>query len=428
MDAMRAPGFCVGARVRVVGLLLGAAAVVVSSSVVGVGEAASQPADETTTTAVVAPTPDPSVTLETPPVTTPLTDGTPVVPGPPEPDPSPRIRVSLARLAIIGAQTALVEQQTTAAAARDVQARAQASVDRAEQVRTDAERRLGADRDRLGSTAVYAYMHTPGGDVVAALRGDSSAGDRERQLFAAAVDHHRRQVAVAEDELERAGTELDEARQAFDRARQAADDQDLVVASASSTVADAQRELRTATAGEGRPTTPTSWQLSLVGATVFTADELTQWYEATGRGSKASVPIAELVRLFVDHGTAEGIRGDMAFAQSVHETGWFANLDTITANNFAGIGHCDTCPSGFPFATADIGVLAQIQLLESYDDADPTYDRPRAAPNLNGPRGCCQTWTELGGVWATDPNYGPRILSIYAGMLEWLVAERSIPA
>ena len=139
----------------------------------------------------------------------------------------------------------------------------------------------------------------------------------------------------------------------------------------------------------------------------------------------ASVPIAELVRLFIDHGNAEGIRGDMAFAQAIHETGWFANRDTITQNNFAGIGHCDSCAAGFPFATADLGALAQIQLLKGYSEANPTYNVPRAAPNLNGPRGCCQTWTELGGVWATDPNYGPRILGNYDDMLAWLVAERS---
>lgn len=50
---------------------------------------------------------------------------------------------------------------------------------------------------------------------------------------------------------------------------------------------------------------------------------------------------------------------------------------------------------------------------------------PRAAPNVNGPSGCCQTWTRLGGVWATDPDYGPRILGYYNDMLEWLVAKRS---
>ena len=409
MVSMRPHGFWVGAHARSVGLLLGVVAVVVSSSVVSTGDAAGQPADEPTTAAAA----------------TPLTDQTPVVPEPPLPDPSPRIRVSLARIAVMGAQASLAEQQTSAAKSRDDQARAQAASDRAAQVRTAAERRLDRARDQLRSTAVYAYMHTPGIDVVSALRGDSTAGGQERRLFAAAVDHHQQQFTDAQDTLERARADLDASRQALDRAQQAAADQDLVVASASSALADTQAESRIATAGEGRAAGSTSWQLSLAGPSVFSADELAQWYDAQGHGSRASVPIADVARSYIDHGNAEGIRGDMAFAQAIHETGWFANNDTITANNFAGIGHCDSCPAGFPFATADIGVLVQIQLLKSYAETDPTYNLPRAAPNVNGPRGCCQTWTELGGVWATDPNYGPLILGYYNDMLEWLVAQRS---
>lgn len=433
---MRQHGFGVGARLRRAGLFLGLIAVIVSSSVVGAGDASGQAADEsttttttvvTTTTTVVTTTPEASVPPQTPPTpgVTPLINETPVPPEPPEPDPSPRIRVALARLATIDAQRVLADQQALAAAARDVQAQAQTALDGAVQVRTDAEGQLRTARGRLGATAVYAYMHTPGADVVAELQGDPTAGEKERRLFTAAVDHHKQQVADAQDALERAGADVVAAREALDATRQATAEQDRRVADASGVLGDAQSELRTATAAEGRPPSSTSWQLSLRGPAVFTADELVQWYDEQGHGSRASVPVAELVRLFVDHGNAEGIRGDMAFAQSIHETGWFANNDTIAANNFAGIGHCSTCAAGFPFATADIGVLAQIQLLESYSETDPVYDLPRAAPKLNGPRGCCQTWTELGGVWATDPNYGPRILGYYDDMLEWLVAKRS---
>ena len=266
-------------------------------------------------------------------------------------------------------------------------------------------------------------MHTPGDDFVPELRGDSSGGNQERHLFAVAVDHHTQDVVDRGRALERATAGLEAARQALDGARQVVADQDLRVAEASRALADTRSELGTATAGERR--SASSWQLTLQGPSAFTVEELVRWYEAQGQGSRATVPPAELVRLFIDHGNAEDLRGDMAFAQAIHETGWFANRDTITQNNFAGIGHCDSCAAGFRFATADVGVLAQIQLLKSYSEANPTYNVPRASPNLNGPRGCCQTWTELGGVWATDPNYGPRILGYYDDMLTWLVAERS---
>ena len=293
------------------------------------------------------------------------------------------------------------------------------------QVRTGAERQLGTARDQLGSTAAYAYMFAPGGDSLSLLPGDSTAADRERELLAASIDHQQQQVAHARDALEGATANLGAAQQALAGAQQTATDQDDQVAASSSALADANSELSAATIAEGRPTTATSWQLSLEGPSAFTADELAQWYDAQGHGSRASVSIADLVGSYIDQGNAEGIRGDMAFAQSIHETGWFANADTITANNFAGIGHCSACAGGIPFATADIGVLAQIQLLKSYAETDPTYNSPRADPSLTGPPGCCQTWTKLGGVWASDPNYGLHILAYYAGMLEWLVAKRS---
>ena len=65
-----------------------------------------------------------------------------------------------------------------AAAARDGEARAQATVDEAAQARTDAADALRAARAQLRSTAVYAYMHQPGDDFVPELRGDSSGGTR----------------------------------------------------------------------------------------------------------------------------------------------------------------------------------------------------------------------------------------------------------
>ncbi len=33
-------------------------------------------------------------------------------------------------------------------------------------------------------------------------------------------------------------------------------------------------------------------------------------------------------------------------------------------------------------------------------------------------RGCCQRWTQLTGVWATDPNYDRKVLGIYRLMVE----------
>jgi hypothetical protein len=401
------------------GRLLGAAAVVATISVAGSSGAAGQAAG-------------PTIPSVAPLVTTPPT-------ALPSADPSPRIRVLLAQLAVISARgavadarAAVTDQQQLAARAYGDQTQAQLALDGATQLEAAAEGELRAARDQLGSTAVFAYMRPPGGDAASAMVGDANVGEQERELLAVSLEHHQQEVVDAQAAIEDAGADVDAATRALAAAQQSAADQDRQVAAAWAALGDARSglrdagdELNTATADAWRPTPWSSWQLAIEGPSAFTADELARWYEAQGHGSRASVPIADLARSFIDQGEAEGIRGDMAFAQSIHETGWFANDDTVTLNNFAGIGHCSACAAGYPFVTADIGVLAQIQLLKSYAEVDPVYNRPRADPTLDGPSGCCPTWTELGGVWATDPGYGPRILGYYADMLEWLVADRT---
>ena len=53
-----------------------------------------------------------------------------------------------------------------------------------------------------------------------------------------------------------------------------------------------------------------------------------------------SCTVEELARMFIEEGEAEGVRGDVAFAQSLHETGYFkyGGIVTPEMNNFAGIG------------------------------------------------------------------------------------------
>lgn len=64
------------------------------------------------------------------------------------------------------------------------------------------------------------------------------------------------------------------------------------------------------------------------------------------------------------------MRGDIALAQAVHETGHFASPDTAR-NNFAGIGHPDGAPGGHGFPNARTGVRAHIQLFKMAPDRRP---------------------------------------------------------
>lgn len=414
-----------GALIRRTAGGVGLAMLVVVSFFLGAAAASAVPGDAATSSTTSAPAPMSTVTPGSTLATTPLADQTPAAPEPPAPDPSPHIRVLLARIGVLDTQVALTAVQQQAASAHADQGVADAALAQTVQAQHDADGQLQAARAQLGLSAAYAYMHAAGGDFVSVLQGDSTGGGNERELFAASIDHNRHLVIDAQAAVDAAGGALTAAQVADDQAQQTASGQDGQVATVSGALDDAHRELATAVADENLPVTARSWQLPLEGPSTFTADELAQWYAAQGHGSQATVPMADLTGFFIDQGNAEGIRGDMAFAQAIHETGWFANNDTITANNFAGIGHCSDCPGGFPFATAEVGVLAQIQLLKSYAETNPTYNSPRADPNINGPAGCCPTWSQLGGVWASDTNYGPHILARYADMLEWLVLKRS---
>ncbi|MEY2460967.1 MAG: hypothetical protein QOG30_2797, partial [Acidimicrobiaceae bacterium] len=37
------------------------------------------------------------------------------------------------------------------------------------------------------------------------------------------------------------------------------------------------------------------------------------------------------------------------------------------------------------------------------------------------------TWNKLTGTWATDPNYGPKLMTVYLSMLEFALAQRTQP-
>jgi len=171
----------------------------------------------------------------------------------------------------------------------------------------------------------------------------------------------------------------------------------------------------------------------VLGTARLTAQQLADWFRLTGLHAHLSgtTTIDDLTRLYLDEGQAAGVRGDVAFAQAIIETGSFGHA---TDNNFAGIGACDSCVGEPSFPTPQAGVRAQIQLLRSYADPastaenlgnppDPTLfgaDPATAASTFDSfyLKGKVPLWNEMGnGNWATDPNYASKVLRIYLQML-----------
>jgi len=168
--------------------------------------------------------------------------------------------------------------------------------------------------------------------------------------------------------------------------------------------------------------------LSLLAPPALSAAQLVAWYSYSGYVDLTPATISQLASWYIADAATEGVRGDVAFAQAVLETGGFSSPDAVDLNNYAGIGHCDSCASGWAFPSPQKGVLGQLQLLRIFADPDspPAGATAPVFPALtvaNQDRsGCCGTWESLTGVWATDPNYGAEILSLYQSMLTFALS------
>ncbi len=156
---------------------------------------------------------------------------------------------------------------------------------------------------------------------------------------------------------------------------------------------------------------------TILGPSTLTYAELIAWWDSTGRGPRPprlAVSAAEVLRMYVAEGDVEGVRGDLALAQAIYETGWFTSTDT-SRNNLAGIAHPDGARSGRRFPDPLAGVRAHIQLLKKYVDGnDVGLTRPDVAPDAARR---ATTWEELAGTWASNPDYWTAISGLYDSML-----------
>jgi hypothetical protein len=169
-----------------------------------------------------------------------------------------------------------------------------------------------------------------------------------------------------------------------------------------------------------------------MGPRQLSAGRLAEWFNRRqprpSGAYSATVPVDVLAALFIEEGAAEGVTGDVAFIQSVVETGWFRFGGPVAGwmNNFGGIGVTDRNPSPAVFPDARTGVRAQIQHLRAYADpratacAVPPLKHPCVDPrfNLVSPKGTARSWNDLGnGRWATASTYAASILSLYSEAL-----------
>jgi hypothetical protein len=169
-----------------------------------------------------------------------------------------------------------------------------------------------------------------------------------------------------------------------------------------------------------------------MGRSALSAAQLAAWYTASGYADLTTASINQLATWYIRQGVREGVRGDVAFAQAILETGGFTSPDAVDLNNYAGIGHCDSCAAGWNFPSPQDGVIGQLQLLSIFaGGGKPITGLPPVLPALTtaneGRHGCCNTWESLTGVWATDPTYTAQILGIYDQILQYTLGGTVSP-
>jgi hypothetical protein len=280
---------------------------------------------------------------------------------------------------------------------------------------------LEDSQHRLAVVAVALYVRSDVGVAAQVLDPTNGAVASRGVILGILVKHGRDEVTHARQQVQDDIAILQVAQQRAARAR-------AVEALAHTTLSKEAVNLANAKlAAAGRAVTPTTGTPlpTILGPSALNAGELAGWYAGTGYQANTTVPMPILAGFYVSSGVAAGLRGDIAFAQSIVETGYFTFPSggqlLGSDNNFAGIGACDSCAHGWRFPDAKTGVTAQIQLLQAY--ATPK-NVPTPLVGKVSVAGCCQTWLSLSGVWATATNYGYAILTIYKEILDWAIPQR----
>lgn len=165
-------------------------------------------------------------------------------------------------------------------------------------------------------------------------------------------------------------------------------------------------------------------ELTIEGEPMATEEQCVSYLVKNNPIPEITVTPRELVKMYYEEGRREGIRPDVAFAQALHETGFFRYGGDVVAmqNNYCGLGTTGGGVKGAWFDTARLGVRAQIQHLLAYtttreprdEIVDPRYELVKYSDRF----GKAQMWTDLNGKWAVPGRqYGQNILKLFVDIL-----------
>lgn len=158
----------------------------------------------------------------------------------------------------------------------------------------------------------------------------------------------------------------------------------------------------------------------IIGKAAATAEQMQKYIKS--KNTNVAQSVLDMVSQYIQEGKTEGIRGDIAFAQSCLETGNFTFTDsavTLDQNNFCGIGVTSNGMKGNSFPNTKTGIRAQIQHLKAYACTEP-LKKECVDPRFNFVERGCAEYVEWLGIqenpkgkgWAAGSGYGNKILNI----------------
>lgn len=170
----------------------------------------------------------------------------------------------------------------------------------------------------------------------------------------------------------------------------------------------------------------------IMGASEVTADQMTAYYNRSGKtypasvySSKGAANIKEFCNIVVQEAAAEGVRADVVFAQICNETGFLQFGGDVQPQqcNFAGLGATGNGVCGESFPNVRTGVRAQVQHLKAYASTDPLNQTCVDNRFAYVARGCAPyvEWLGMqenpsGKGWAAAKNYGYTLMSMVRTM------------
>ena len=174
----------------------------------------------------------------------------------------------------------------------------------------------------------------------------------------------------------------------------------------------------------------------IMGAAVATAEQMRAYLKT--KNPNVAQSVLDMVPLYLSEGAAEGVRGDIAFAQSCLETGNFTfsgSAVTLEQNNFCGMGVTANGLKGNSFSTPQLGIRAQVQHLKAYASTEPLKGACIDPRFKYVARGCAEVVEWLGQKenpqgkgWATGAGYGEKIIAILKAILATAGGAAPAPA